>query len=66
MKSMFEQIDDLEPIVPQDILDAMNTAKHNVWKLDHPEEHQAIMNRFHDKEREKRRNRKGGRDGDKD
>lgn len=53
MKSLFEQIDALEPIIPQEEMNATNYIRWRLWCEEHPEQYRAIVKRSNDKRKDK-------------
>lgn len=45
MKSLFEQIDSLEPLIPQEEMNALHAQTHWLWVKHNPERHKAIYDR---------------------
>lgn len=53
MKSLFEQIDALEPIIPQEEMNATNYIRWRLWCEENPEQYRAIVKRSNDKRNSK-------------
>lgn len=53
MESLFEQIDALEPIIPQEEMNATNYIRWRLWCEKHPEQYRAIVKRSNDKRKDK-------------
>ena len=53
MKSLFEQIDSLEPLIPQEEMNATNYIRWRLWREEHPEQYRAIVKRSNDKRKNK-------------
>lgn len=53
MESLFEQIDALEPIIPQYEMNATNYIRWRLWCEEHPEQYRAIVKRSNDKRKDK-------------
>lgn len=47
--TMFEMIDDLEPIIPESEMNALRAAAHHIWKKDNPEAYKEIVRRYNAK-----------------
>lgn len=47
--TMFEMIDELEPIIPQQEMNALNYSRLRVWQHEHPDLYKAIVKRNNDK-----------------
>ena len=51
--TMFQQIDSLEPLVPQEEINATNYIRWRLWCDEHPEQYRAIVKRSNDKRKDK-------------
>ena len=51
--TMFQQIDSLEPLIPQDEMNATNYIRWRLWCEEHPEQYRAIVKRSNDKRKDK-------------
>lgn len=60
MNSLFEQIDALEPIIPEDEMNKTNALRQHIWTKDHPEEWKRIVKKQNDKRSTKRKEVKRG------
>lgn len=47
--TMFEMIDELEPIIPESEMNALHATAHHIWKKDNPEAHKEIVRRYNAK-----------------
>lgn len=50
---MFQQIDSLEPLIPQEEMNATNYIRWRLWCDEHPEQYRAIVKRSNDKRKDK-------------
>ncbi len=51
--TMFQQIDSLEPLIPQEEMNATNYIRWRLWCEEHPEQYRAIVKRSNDKRKDK-------------
>ena len=51
--TMFQQIDSLEPLIPQEEMNATNYVRWRLWCEEHPEQYRAIVKRSNDKRKDK-------------
>ena len=51
--TMFQQIDSLEPLIPQEEMNATNYIRWRLWCDEHPEQYRAIVKRSNDKRKDK-------------
>ena len=51
--TMFQQIDSLEPHIPQEEMNATNYIRWRLWCEEHPEQYRAIVKRSNDKRKDK-------------
>lgn len=63
MKSLFEQIDALKPIIPEDEMNKTNALRQHIWTKDHPDEWKRIVKKQNDKRSVKREMKQGGAHG---
>lgn len=52
--TMFQMIDQLEPLIPQEEMNALHNSTHYLWTKNNPEAHKAIYDRHNAKRAEKR------------
>ena len=56
--TMFEMIDELEPIIPQSEFDALHAVRHTIWTKINPEAHREIVRRSNAKRSQRKEDNK--------
>ena len=57
--TMFQMIDQLEPLIPQEEMNALHNSTHYLWTKNNPEAHMEIIKRNNAKQYAKRKEREG-------